>query len=75
ESDNSIKATIEIIELTGREFEIHLKAEEERIIALIRKIDDFKINDEVNLVFDEEKLHFFNKETGENTYYESRKQK
>jgi multiple sugar transport system ATP-binding protein len=75
ESDNSIKATIEIIELTGREFEIHLKVEEERIIALIRNIENFKINDEVNLIFDEEKLHFFNKETGENTYYESRKQK
>jgi multiple sugar transport system ATP-binding protein len=75
ESDNSIKATIEIIELTGREFEIHLKVEEERIIALIRNIENFKINDEVNLIFDEEKLHFFNKETGENTYYESQKQK
>ncbi|NHJ20149.1 MAG: ABC transporter ATP-binding protein [Candidatus Lokiarchaeota archaeon] len=73
ESDNSIKATIEIIELTGREFEVHLKVEEERIIALIRNIENFKINDVVNLIFDEEKLHFFNKETGENTYYESRK--
>ena len=75
ESDNSIKATIEIIELTGREFEIHLKAEEERIIALIKNIENFKINDDVNLIFDEEKLHFFDKETGENTYYESQIQK
>jgi multiple sugar transport system ATP-binding protein len=75
ESDNSVKATIEIIELTGREFETHLKVEEKRIIALIRNIENFKINDEVNLIFDEKKLHFFNKETGENTYYESQKQK
>jgi len=75
ETNNSIKASVEIIELTGREYETHLKVEEERIIALVRNIENFKINDEVNLIFNEEKLHFFNKETGENTYYESQNQK
>ncbi|MEJ2251203.1 MAG: ABC transporter ATP-binding protein [Candidatus Lokiarchaeota archaeon] len=70
-SDNSLKATIEIIEPMGKEFEIHLKVEDERIIAFIRNIETYKIEDTVNLIFDKDKLHFFDKKTGENLYYKS----
>ena len=70
--DNSIKAKIEIIEPMGREIEVHLDIKQEKkMIVLIRNIDDFKIGDEIYLKFDNKKLHFFNKETGENIYQKS----
>ncbi|MFX1389331.1 MAG: ABC transporter ATP-binding protein [Promethearchaeota archaeon] len=63
--NNSIKGRIDIIEPMGREFEIHLDIELNPLIAVIRKIENLKLGDEVYLSFDEQKIHLFDKNTEE----------
>jgi len=67
-SNNSIRAIIDIIEPMGREFEIHLDVEGKIIIGVMRKIENFRIGDEIYLTFNDKKLHFFDKKTGENIF-------
>lgn len=66
--NKSIRAIIDIIEPMGREFEIHLDIGGKVIISILRKIENFRIGDEVYLTFNDKKLHFFDKKTGENIF-------
>ncbi len=67
--NNSVKATIDIIEPMGREFEIHLVLDGKLIICVTRKIENLKIGNELYLTFNDKKIHLFDKETKENIYY------
>ncbi|MBA7480726.1 Oligosaccharides import ATP-binding protein MsmX [subsurface metagenome] len=66
--NNSVRAIIDIIEPMGREFEIHLDVGGKIIISVMRKIENFRIGDEVYLTFNDKKLHLFDKKTGENIF-------
>ena len=66
--NNSARAIIDIIEPMGREFEIHLDVGGKIIICVKRKIENFRIGDEVYLIFDDKKLHLFDKKTEENIF-------
>ncbi|MFW9972315.1 MAG: ABC transporter ATP-binding protein [Candidatus Odinarchaeota archaeon] len=63
---NSIKAKVDIVEDMGREFNIHLRANQKPIIVIEKSAEDLKIGDELNLVFDDKKIHMFDKHTEEN---------
>ncbi|MFX0021103.1 MAG: ABC transporter ATP-binding protein [Candidatus Hermodarchaeota archaeon] len=69
QSNNSVKAIIDIIEPMGREFEIHLDIDGNLIICVTRKREHLEIGNEVYITFDDKKIHLFDKETKENIYY------
>ncbi len=64
--DNSIKAKVDIIEAMGRELYIHLKLNEKTIIVITKSVEDLELGKEVNLIFDDKRIHVFDKQTEEN---------
>lgn len=65
-TDSSIKAKVEIIEGMGRELYIHLTLNEKPVIVIAKSIQDLEIGKEVNLTFDDKRIHIFDANTGKN---------
>lgn len=62
-SENTIKATCEIIEPMGSEAYLYLNTGKNQLIAKVGGHDKPAINSDMDLVFDMSKVHFFDKET------------
>ena len=54
---------VDISELTGSETLVHFKLGEDSLIAKLNTMDDFKSGDDISLVFDFDKIHFFDVNT------------
>lgn len=61
--DNTIKATCEVIEPMGSESYLYLKAGRSSMIAKVGGHDKPAINQDMDVVFDMSKAHFFDKDT------------
>lgn len=62
-SENTIKATCEVIEPMGSEAYLYLNTGKNPLIAKVGGHDKPALNSEMDLVFDMSKIHFFDKET------------
>lgn len=54
---------VDISELTGSETLVHFTLGEDSLIAKLNTMDDFKSGDDISLVFDFDKIHFFDVNT------------
>ena len=61
--DNTVSATVEIIEQMGAEAYLYLTTGKSPFIARVNSHDQIEINQDIELVFDMQKGHFFDKET------------
>jgi multiple sugar transport system ATP-binding protein len=61
--ENTIKATCEVIEPMGSEIYLHLNTGRNSLVAKVGGHDKPLINQDMNLVFDMAKVHFFDKDT------------
>lgn len=61
--ENTIKATCEVIEPMGSEAYLYLKAGKHSLIAKVGGHDKPTINQDMDLVIDMSKIHFFDKDT------------
>lgn len=64
-SNNTIKATVEIIEPMGAEVYLYVTAGKSPLIARVGGHDKPEVHQDMDLVFDMPKAHFFNKDTEE----------
>ena len=64
--DNTVKAVVEIVEPMGAEVFLYITAGNSSLIARVGGHDQPEVSQDLNLVFDMSKTHFFNKDT-ENT--------
>jgi len=64
--DNTIKALCEVIEPMGSEVYLYLNTGKNSLVAKVGGHDKPEINQDIDLVFDMSKVHFFDKDT-ENT--------
>jgi len=62
-SDSVVTSTVEVVEPLGAEVYLHLKVGKHAIIARVGPHDRPEINQEIDLVFDMGKSHFFDTET------------
>ena len=62
---NAIEAKVSFVELIGRELHVHLTAREEPLIAIAEPTERLEVGQQVWLVFDERKIHIFDKKTEE----------
>jgi len=62
-SENTIKANCEVIEPMGSEVYLHLNTGRNPLIAKVGGHDRPAINQDMDLVFDMAKVHFFDKDT------------
>jgi multiple sugar transport system ATP-binding protein len=62
---NSIEAKVDMLELIGRELHVHLTVGDYSFVAIITPTEDVKVGENVWIVPNEEKIHLFDKETGE----------
>ena len=72
--DNSIKAKVDIVEDMGREFNVYLRVNEKTLIVITKSTKDLEIGNEVNLVFDDKRIHVFDKHTEENLIIKPREE-
>jgi multiple sugar transport system ATP-binding protein len=63
-SENTIKATCEVTEPMGSESYLHLHAGKSSIIAKVGGYDKPAVNQDMDIVFDMAKVHFFDKDSG-----------
>ena len=63
---NAIKAEVDVVELVGREFIVHLMAGGKSLVAIASAAQDLREGEKVWLVPDERKIHIFDKKTGKN---------
>ena len=70
----SINAKVDIIEDMGREFNVYLTVNEKTIIVITKSTEDLEIGNEVNLVFDDKRIHVFDKHTEENLIIKPREE-
>lgn len=61
--DELIKARVTYIEPVGKESNVHLEIEGNILIAIVGSIGDLKVGEEVNISFNEEKVHIFDKKS------------
>lgn len=61
---NSLEATVIHIELTGKEFNVHLNMGGSTLIVIRESIQDLGTGDKVWLSFEEEKIHVFDRKSG-----------
>ena len=61
---NTLKATVEVIETMGSEFCLYLKAGRHSLVARMTGHDRPQLDQDLDLVLDTSKVHFFDKETG-----------
>jgi len=62
-TDNTIRANCELIEPQGSEVYLHLNTGKSSIVARVEGHDKPAINQDMDLVFDMAKVHFFDKDT------------
>ena len=62
--ENTLKASVEMIEPMGPELVFHLKSPRHTFIARLEDHDHPEINQDIELVVDTTRVHFFDKETG-----------
>ncbi|MEM0172638.1 MAG: ABC transporter ATP-binding protein [Nitrososphaeria archaeon] len=62
---NAIEAKVDILELIGRELHVHLTVGEYSFVAITVPTDDIKVGENVWMVPNEEKIHIFDRKTGE----------
>jgi multiple sugar transport system ATP-binding protein len=63
--DNTVKAVVEIVEPMGAEVYLYITAGKSSLIARVGGHDKPEVHQDMDLVFDMSKAHFFNKETEE----------
>jgi multiple sugar transport system ATP-binding protein len=63
--ENTVKATCEVIEPMGSEIYIHLNTGNTPMIAKVGGRNRVTLNQDMDLVFDMSKAHFFDKDTDE----------
>ena len=61
--DNSITASVQVIEQLGDEIQLHLTTDQSSIIAKVDPTMNFAVDQEVFFKPDDEKIYFFDKET------------
>lgn len=61
---NSFKAKVVHIELTGRDYHIHLKVGENTLVAIASPPHDLGVGDEVWLSFDKKEIYIFDRKSG-----------
>ena len=61
---NALEATVVHVELTGKESNVHLEAGKFPLIAIRTSTQDLRAGDTVWLSFDEEKIHVFDRKSG-----------
>ena len=61
---NALEATVVYVELTGKESNVHLEAGEFPLIAIRTSTQDLRAGDTVWFSFDEEKIHVFDRKSG-----------
>lgn len=62
---NAIEVNVEMMESIGREVHAHLKVSERPVVALTSIAADVKVGQTAWIVLDEEKIHVFDRKTGE----------
>jgi multiple sugar transport system ATP-binding protein len=62
---NAIQAKVDMLELIGRELQVHLTAGDCSFVVISTPSEDIKVGENVWMVLDEEKIHIFDAETGE----------
>lgn len=62
--DNTIHATVEVVEPMGAEIFLHMNTGENSFIARVDSHNKAKINQNIELVFDMNKIHIFDMDTG-----------
>ena len=63
-TENALEATVSHIELTGKEFNVHLHLGGFLIIAIRESVDDFAIGEKVWISFKMEEIHLFDLKSG-----------
>lgn len=64
-SDNVVKAVVEVVEPMGAEVFLYIIAGKSSLIARVGGHDNPEVGQDMDLVFDMSKVHFFNKDTEE----------
>lgn len=59
------KTNVELAELTGSEIILHVKLNEKALIAKVDAMEPFETGQSIEMTFDFENIHFFDKETTE----------
>jgi len=62
---NAIEAKVEMMESIGREFHAHLTVSDRPVVALTSSAADVQVGQTAWIVLDEEKIHVFDRKTGE----------
>lgn len=65
---NTIQVDVDVIEPLGNDVEMYLKVGEIALIAMIDSASPAKIGDRIDVVFDMEKTHLFDKDTEQALY-------
>ena len=60
--DNTVKAVVEIVEPMGAEVYLYISAGKSSLIARVGGNENPGVNQDLDLVFDMSKIHFFNKD-------------
>jgi multiple sugar transport system ATP-binding protein len=63
--DNTITATVEVVEPMGAEAYLYLTTGKSPFIARVDSYEQLEVNQDIDLVFDMSKSHFFDRETGQ----------
>lgn len=61
--DNTITATVEVVEPMGAEAYLYLTTGKTPFIARVDSYEQLEVNQDIDLVFDMSKAHFFNRQT------------
>lgn len=61
---NAIEAKVDVIELVGKEFIVHLMVDGKSLVAMASAAQDLREGEKVWLSFDKRKIHIFDKKTG-----------
>ncbi|MFH1782291.1 MAG: sn-glycerol-3-phosphate ABC transporter ATP-binding protein UgpC [Candidatus Omnitrophota bacterium] len=61
--DNTLRATVEIVEPMGAEVFLYIRAGKSLLIARVGSHNKLEVNQDLDVVFDMSKIHFFNKDT------------
>ena len=64
-SENIVRVNCEVVEPMGSEVYLHLNTGKHTLIARVGAHDQPRVNQDMEVVFDMTKVHFFNKDTEE----------
>jgi multiple sugar transport system ATP-binding protein len=63
--ENAIEAKVDVFESIGREIHVHLTVGDYSIVAITVPTEDVKVGKTAWILLDEEKIHIFDRKTGE----------